>query len=172
MKRCLAIIIFMIFSNVSIGQSIKIFEGKKILGAIFPSSYVKTSYNWMDASKRFTPTDEDVLNFEKDLRYKLKKINKKRWNQHGHCPIIHNNLNKYVRQYLGFIDVSGKKYLMINFLWKSSFLHENPDQEYYNEVGDWRKHWQNWFDGCSHFWNVKYYLQSDILFDLQINGSS
>ncbi len=160
------------FSSVSIGQSIKIIEKDKFDGAIFPSSYKNTAYNWLDDSVRFTPTIDEVLKFENDLRHKLKKINKNRWNQQGKCPIIHNNLKKYIRQYTGFMDESGNKYLLINFLWSCEALNENPNDEYYNELGDWKKHWQIWFDGCSHYWNVKYYLKSDVLFDLQINGSS
>ncbi|NNT73245.1 hypothetical protein HKT18_13555 [Flavobacterium sp. IMCC34852] len=160
------------FSNIIIGQSINLIEGKKFRGAIFPSSYKNTSYNWLEDKNRFTPTKEEILLFEKKLHDKLKLINKSRLNQKGKCPVIHNNLQKYIRQYLGFIDESGKKYLMINFLWSRSSLHENPKEEYYNELGDWKKNWQVWFDGCSHFWNVKYYLESETLFDLQVNGSS
>lgn len=159
------------FSNIVIGQTINVVESKKFQGAIFPSSYINNSYNWLNDNKRFTPTNEEILMFENNLRYKLKKVNKNRLNQKGKCPIIHNNLKKYIRQYLGFIDNSGKKYLLINFLWSDSFLHENTSEENYNELGNWKKHWQVWFDGCSHFWNVKYYLESDALFDLKINGS-
>lgn len=165
-------IIWIMFSNIAICQSIKIVEGKKFLGAIFPSSYNNTSYHWLNDNKRFTPTNEEVLMFENNLRLKLKKLNKNHWYQKGKCPIINNNLQKYIRQYSGFIDDSGKKYLLINFLWNTSVLHENPNEKYYNELGDWKKHWLIWFDGCSHFWNVKYYLESEVLFDLQINGSA
>jgi len=173
MSRFLLIsIMWAMFSNSAIGQSVKIVEGEKFLGAIFPSSYKNTSYDWLNDNKRFTPTNEEVLKFENDLRFKLKKINKNHKNQGRKCPIIQNNLKKYIRQYSGFIDDSGKKYLLINFLWSSSVLNENPSEEYYNELGDWKKHWQVWFDGCSHFWNIKYYLDSEVLFDLQINGSA
>ena len=155
-----------------IGQSIILIEGKKFRGAIFPNTYENTSYNWLENKNRFTPTNEEIQMFEKNLREKLKLINKSRLNQKGKCPVIHNNLQKYIRQYSGFIDESGKKYLLINFIWSSSNLHENPDEEYYNELGDWKKNWLVWFDGCSHFWNVKYYLESETLFDLQVNGSA
>lgn len=99
-----------------VAQSIKIIEEQKFRGAIFPNLYKNTSYNLLNENKGFTPTNEDVLMFENNLRYKLKKINKNHINQKGKCPIIHNNLEKYIRQYSGFIDNSGKKYLLINFL--------------------------------------------------------
>lgn len=160
------------FSNITLGQSINLIERRKFRGAIFPSTYKNTSYNWLEDKNRFTPANEEVMTFEKKLYYKLKLINKKRLNQKDKCPVIHNNLPKYIRQYLGFIDQYGKKYLMVNFLWRTSNLPKNTDNEYYNELGDWTKNWQVWFDGCSHFWNVKYYLESETLFDLQVNGSA
>lgn len=155
-----------------IAQSNEIIERRNLNGVIFSQAYQNSNYNWSDEIKRFTPTIQDVELFENDLKAKLKKINGKRWNQVGSCPIIHKNLRNYIRQYLGFINKDGKKYLLINFVWKNSALHESVDSEYYNELGDWKKHWQIWYDGCSHFWNIKYYIDSDTLFDLQINGSS
>lgn len=170
-KILIKIIILIVFSNVSIGQSIKIFEGKNFKGCIFPETYKNSAYYWLDDKNRFTPTTEEIQTFENDLRTKLKNINKNRINQKGSCPVIHRNLKNYNRQYLGFIDGSGKKYLSVNFLWYNMFQ-ENINDKFYNELGDWKKNWQVWFDGCSKYWNVKYYLESGTLFDLQINGSS
>jgi len=173
MKKHLIIILLLNYTIVLFGQSINVYESKNFQGAIFPKTYTNTAYLWLEDKYRFTPTIEEVQEFEKDLRSKLKLINKVRWNQKNSCPVIHRKLKKYIRQYLGFIDDSGKKYLLVNFLWEeNSFLQETEQDEYYNELGDWKKHWQVWFDGCSHYWNVKYYLESDTLFDLQINGSS
>jgi hypothetical protein len=173
MRKFAIIIIILISSKDLFGQAIIIYDNNKIKGAIFPNTYKNTSYKWLDDEYRFTPTYNEIEAFEKKLRSKLKLINKKRWNQKNSCPVIHRNLKKYLRQYLGFIDENGNKYLLINFLWKDdTFLNETEKDEYYNELGDWRKHWQVWFDGCSHYWNVKYYLESDKLFDLYINGSS
>lgn len=164
-------IIFLFFSVISYAQSINVIEGKKFRGAIFPSTYKNSAYTCFENENRFTPTNEEVLNFEKKLYRNLKIINVKRLNQKGKCPVIQNNLSSYVRQYLGFIDESGKKYLLVNFLWIDSVRDEIPNDAYYNELADWRKSWQVWFDGCSHFWNVKYYLESETLFDLHVNGS-
>ena len=170
-KLLITIIFFIKFSTITMCQSITIIEESKFQGAIFPKTYKNTTYNWLDEEKRFTPTSEEIKIFETILQKNIKKINKKRWNQTGSCPVIHKNLKKYNRQYLGFIDDSGKKYLLINFLWYKNHQ-EKIEDEYYNELGDWKKNWQIWYDGCSTFWNVKYYLDSDTLFDLQINGSS
>ncbi|MCZ8090007.1 MAG: hypothetical protein O9282_04610 [Flavobacterium sp.] len=172
MKNVFIVFITLIlFSNVSIGQSVTVFKGEKFEGAIFSMIYENKAYEFLSQNERFTPTEKEVQKFEKELRCKLKEINKSRVNQQKSCPVIHRNLKKYFRQYSGFIDNSGKKYLLVNFLWSDNFK-ENTNDEFYNELGDWRKHWQIWFDGCSHFWNVKYYLETDTLFDLQINGVS
>ena len=172
MKRLLTILLFLkVTSNFLIAQTNEIFEEKNVKGVIFSKDYINKAHNWLDNSYRFTPTREEIKAFEKNLKLDLKRINTNRWNQKGSCPIIHKNLKKYVRQYLGFIDDSGKKYLLINFLWQDN-VEENENDEFYNELGDWKKHWQVWFDGCSHFWNVKYYIDSELIFDLQINGSS
>ncbi len=165
-------LLVLISSNVMLCQNIYINDNYE--GVIFPKTYKNKKYQFLDDEFRFTPSLSEIEDFERDLKKKIKGINKNRWNQKHSCPVIHKNLKKYVRQYLGFIDDSGKKYLVVNFLWKkSSIITLNVEDDYfYDEKSDWKKHWHVWFDGCSHFWNVKYYLESDVLFDLQVNGSS
>ncbi|MDX6181709.1 hypothetical protein SGQ44_05785 [Flavobacterium sp. Fl-77] len=129
------IIILTLFPFFSIAQSIIVLENKNFQGAIFPKTYTNSAYNWLDKSDRFSPTTAEVEKFENALRSKLKKINTNLWDQQNSCPIIHRNLKKYIRQYLGFIDESGKKYLLVNFLWNKSFQ-ENTNDPFYNELGD------------------------------------
>ena len=153
-------------------QSNELIDHKNFQGVIFSKTYKNSYYKILEENNRFTPSKKDIELFERNLKKKLTGINKNHLNQTHSCPVIHKKLNNYNRQYLGFIDENGKKYLLINFLWKESEDEKIINAEYYNELGDWKKHWQIIHDGCSHFWNVKYYLTSGELFDLQINGSA
>ncbi|MCL9810078.1 hypothetical protein [Flavobacterium luminosum] len=167
-KRLITFIIILI-PIIALSQSNILLIEKNFKGVIFPNTYKNSAFKFIEESKRFTPTKEEIQSFENSLRKNLAGINKNRLNQKYKCPVIHRNLRKYVRQYLGFIDDSGKRYLLVNFLWEKSI---EPESEYRTDLANWEKHWQVWFDGCSHYWNIKYYIESESLFDLQINGSS
>uniref|UniRef100_UPI00404AEBC9 hypothetical protein n=1 Tax=Flavobacterium sp. TaxID=239 RepID=UPI00404AEBC9 len=162
-----------IFPAILVAQANEIIQNKKFQAIIFSKTYKSPYHTFLNENSRFTPSIKDIEPFELNLKKKVKLINKKQWNQEGSCPIIHKNLCKYNRQYLGFTNENGRKYLLINFIWKDS--HENEemmDSAFFDEFSNWKKHWQVIFDGCSYYWNVKYYLDTDELFDLQINGSS
>lgn len=65
--------------------------------AIFPSNYFD-----LIGGQRFTPTREEIEKAEQSLWTGLKILNKNLVNQSS-TPIIHKNLSKYKRQYLGIL---------------------------------------------------------------------
>ena len=122
--------------------------------AIFPANYID-----FISGERFTPTKQDIDKAEAALRTKLKELNKMQINQHT-TPIIHKKLKKYKRQYFGYIDSNGNKILLINCFW-----YKDDDSK-----EKWLKDRIYAFDGGSYYWNVKFNLNTEDLFDLLING--
>ncbi|MDL2314957.1 hypothetical protein LJC16_01720 [Bacteroidales bacterium OttesenSCG-928-C19] len=114
-------------------------------------------------SLRWDPTIEDVEQAEKLLRkYITKKGKGILVSQGGTCPIIHENLDKYIRQYMGVIDYfTGEKVIEINCFWKD----DEKDYPY------WKTHRVNVMDGCSYYWRIKINLSKMECFDYSINGN-
>ena len=108
----------------------------------------------------FTPSEDEVIQAEKLLVNKIKDLNTKRYNQGKRCPVIHRNMKKYYRQYIGYINEDDEKIIWINFIWKN----QSPK--------NWNKEIIIVDDGCSFYWQVKVNLNSKNLFDLFVNGNS
>lgn len=108
---------------------------------------------------RYTPNSEDITNAEQIISQKLYRINRKRINQASPCPIIHENLKNYERQYFGFINRRGEKIIWINYIIKDYVTKEMLAKDLILPK-----------DGCSNFWNVKVNLNLGKIFDLHING--
>lgn len=123
--------------------------------AIFPAN----SRELFDGGERFTPSRAEVDKAEHALTVQLAKLNADRQNQYV-TPVIDKNLSKYRRQYFGYMDKKGNKILFINCFWKR-------DKE-----GEllWLKERIRVLDGGSYYWNVKYDVGEDGLFDLEVNG--
>jgi len=159
----LTVIVFLLFSLPfsSTGQkendiiTAEHYKSSKFDVAIFPAEHKE-----FIGGVPFTPTREDINNVELALRERLKELNYELSNQ-ASTPVIHKNLKKYRRQYFGYINDSGQRILLINSFWKS-------------RSEDYHKSWLNRmiivFDGGSYFWNIKYNLDTDELFDLLVNG--
>lgn len=130
----------------------KHYQTKDFDVAIFPKEYKLIGFE-----KRFTPTKEEVFLAEEALHNQLKKINKNLLNQ-SHSPVIHKNLKKYKRQYFGVYDENGNKILLINCFWE-----ERPN-EY------WLQSEVQVEDGGSYYWQIKFSVEENQLFDLHING--
>ncbi len=108
----------------------------------------------------YTPTRKDIDDAEKVLKSDLKRLNRKRINQGiNNSPVIHENLQNYVRQYSGYIDKKGNKYLLIRFIWRTSA-----------EELKWLEEEISIHDGGSYFWSIHYNIKKNKLFDLSING--
>ncbi|MBN2894135.1 MAG: hypothetical protein JXL97_19850 [Bacteroidales bacterium] len=130
------------------------YKTKEFDAAIFPADYID-----LIPGQRFTPTRQEIDKAEIALQNDLKTLNKELENQSS-TPIIHKNLHKYKRQYFGYIDKNGDKILLINGFWSNDKKDDNVWLSGRIEV----------FDGGSYYWNVKFNLNKNVLFDLDING--
>jgi hypothetical protein len=119
------------------------------------------SHDLFPGPERFTPTKQEIENAELALLKQLAVLNSDRQNQYA-TPVIDKNLSKYKRQYFGYIDNNGNKILFINCFWR-----RDKDSDL-----NWLKERIRVLDGGSYFWNVKYNISKDELFDLEVNGET
>jgi len=119
--------------------------------AIFP----KANSDFTLAGKRFTPGFPDIDKAEHALleQLLLQHDSTKR------IADINRHLKKYKRQYFGYTNADGHKILYINLFW--------DDKTY---VKDWLKQLIMVQGGSSSYWNIKYDLDTNKLFDMQINA--
>lgn len=136
-------------------------KGKRFKGYVFDKEHF-VLMNIDDQSKRYTPNKQDVFLVESLIKDRLKSMNVSLENQGGECPVIHKNLKKYVRQYVGFVTKNGERVVWINFIWKPSM---NDEERLPKDI-------VTPLDGCSHYWNIKVNLDKGEVFDLIINGSA
>ena len=123
----------------------------------FPDTY-KLECKITDYNQRYSPTDGDILLAEQLLGQQLSVLNEEKINQGIGCPTIHKNLNKYSRQYVGFLNEKGEKIIWINAVWHS----KTPD--YFNDEVVFI------LDGCSYYWQIEVNLTTRKASNLQING--
>ncbi len=133
------------------------YKTSKFNVAIFPKEYS----TFFIQQKRFTPTKLEIDKAEFALAKRLKKINKNRSNQSS-SPVIDENIRKYKRQYFGFVDENGMKYLLINSFWAND---KDQNFNWLNEIVIVK-------DGGSYYWQIKYFIETDELKDLFVNGYS
>jgi len=131
------------------------FKTKKFEIAIFPAS----SRELYDGPDRFTPSKQDVEYGEEALINQLPALNMEHHNQFD-TPVIDKNLSKYKRQYFGYYDKNRNRILFINCFWK-----KEKEENFF-----WLNERIMVLDGGSYFWNVKYNLNTNELFDLDVNG--
>ena len=107
---------------------------------------------------RFTLSSADIDTLERLMKKKIAKLN----HTHNHqasmeCQLIDEHLEKYKRQYIGFINEDGDKVVWVNFLRDRRFdkllLYEIP-----NITG-----------GCSSFFHVKVNMDHRLVYDLEVN---
>jgi hypothetical protein len=118
MKKILTIIICLSF-NFIIGQEINLIKIGKYHCAIFSKKH-ELPNSKLPIEKRFTPNQEEIKLFEKQLHKELKKFKNDNPNKRkSKKQIIYKNLKKYRRQYLGIINKSGRKLFLLIFYGKS-----------------------------------------------------
>lgn len=132
----------------------------RVKGYIFPKE--QKLYIEADENIRYTPSREDITKVEETLKEKLGEANKNQPNQGKDCPVIHKNLLKYSRQYVGYINESGEKIVWINLIWDKGKETESRLSKDVIII----------LDGCSYYWNIKVNLTKETLYDLQVNGSA
>jgi len=123
--------------------------------AIFPEN----SKEIFSGGKRFTPSKEEISAAEKALKSQLKELNSDKLNQ-SDTPVIDKNLKKYRRQYFGYTNDKGEKILFINCFWRKEK----------DESSLWLKEQIRVMDGGSNYWNIKFNVEKNVLFDLEVNG--
>jgi len=152
MKSLFFIMISMFYCN-SFLISTKNYEGY-----VF---YAKHSvwYEIKNQKERYTPTEDDINKAELLIREQIKEINSSLENQFDGCPVIHENLPNYYRQYVGYINNNGEKIIWVNFIWKDK-----------TSVIKLKEDIVETLDGCSYFWNIEVNINKSKLYDLNING--
>lgn len=115
----------------------------------------------------FVPTIEEIRLAEEILKSQLKALNQKEEST-GQDPVIHENLQNYLRQYSGFINDKGDRIIFINMIWdhKPVFLNEVQWME------TLKRDILLILDGGSYYWRIKVNLNDKTLYDLRINGKA
>lgn len=180
MKQLLTVILILIFLN-SCKTTLTTFDttdkekigvkSNKFRGTIFKSSYPKDNLfiNSVDSVNRFTPTETDIKLAEAILKQQLEKFNNPRINQFGKKQYIDKNLNKYFRQYIGFINEKGEKLVHINFYWDKYSLFDRL-KGYDDQRLTYTSDFAMVLDGGSHYWNINVNLTKHNLERLEVNG--
>lgn len=123
--------------------------------AIFPASYSQKLHD-----NPFKPTKKEVDKAEKALSRNLMILNKERKSQ-TRAFVIHKQLMRFNRQYFAYKNENGDQILWIN----AYFTERDHDKH----AADFLVRKVTVPFGGSHYWNVKYNLTTDTLFDLMIN---
>ncbi|HET7115091.1 MAG TPA: hypothetical protein VFI29_01285 [Hanamia sp.] len=142
-------------------------------GTIFKSSYPEENLFIQAGDKlnRFTPTKENIALAESILKSQIRKANKAHFNQPGKHKYLEKNLNKYFRQYIGFINEHGDSIIHINFQW-DRFTMTDRLKGYWDNRLKYNSDFSQVFDGGSHYWNVNVNLNKKRLYQLSVNGEA
>lgn len=146
----------MILLLVVIADGGRLIKGKAFEGYIFPENHFVMIPS---EGGRFTPQTADVLKAEAILKRKIEELNHEKINQANGAPLIHKKLHKFVRQYVGIINNKGQHIIWINCIWK----HDANKTELIKDI-------ISVLDGGSYYWNVKVNLDTETLYDLDVNG--
>ena len=162
MKTLLTILLFVSVTTSGqvtkkISEQTTLISSGQFRGVIFSADYNLPILDDTDKG-RFTPIANDVIKLEKELEGRIKEINKNRPNQGGqYGPIIDKKLDRYSRQYAGFINDKGERIIHVGLNWK--------------ETGEaWKADFILVFDGGSHHWTIRYNLDKDEFFRFGVNG--
>ena len=144
--------------------------GNGFEGAIFSKDYIPAHYDYIDSTKkRFSPSVRNIIQAEKSLLEDVKLKGRGKIND----PFICANLDKYLRQYIGYVDPTGKKIIVINFFSKGDILEEEKDHEEFPKMiraPQWKIKWHNVADGGNFYWRIKINLSTLQLFQFRENG--
>ena len=128
-------------------------------GIIFGKNCLK---KWILKENRWNPTKEDIEIAEILIKkYIIKQVKKKGMPNQVDSPKIHLNFDKYLRQYVGYVNEKGDRIIMINCFWKDFVM------KYYF---DWEVRWIDVMDGGSYYWQVEVNIGKKKCFDYNVNG--
>lgn len=134
-------------------------ERKIIHGGIIDKES-STWHNFDEQKERYTPTLDDVRYTEKILTDSIVYIKRK---EPAHSDFITKNLNRYLRQYVGYINKNGDKIVWINFLYKNDrFINTAYLNDAVITVND----------GGEYYWSIKVNITKNKLYDIAVNGEA
>jgi hypothetical protein len=159
MQKLLLFLILIFVSLVGISQNAECVKGKNYKGYLFPIKH-NAFIGIQNQSHRFSPDKQVIESFESILSQRIVELTKYVPDQGERCPKIQKRLQKYIRQYFGFVTTDNERILYVNFVWskKDKIIFKKIDREYVDVSG-----------GCSFYWNIKYNLDKDQFFDLRVN---
>lgn len=155
------ILLFMVMHLFHLPLSFSQTENKLITranyrGVIFHKN-IKLTPN--DTVTRWTPSDAEIDELENSLISFISK--QKKINQIGNYPIISKKLNKYIRQYAGYISSEGEKIIYVNCFW---YEKDDPFSK------GWEKRLIQVFDGGSYYWQIHFNVRKKEFSGFSVNG--
>lgn len=139
-------------------------KGSDFEGVVFSKDFAFPFISDQPADKRFTPSVAQIEAAEKLLTKDLKTLNVAKLRQGGSFgPVIHENLNKFVRQYYGYINDSGDSVVYISCLTKGN-------NQVSKQTPNWLKGAVLVLNGGSNYWQIQANLSRSSLFGLGVNG--
>lgn len=103
------------------------------------------------------------------MNEQIQKVNNSRVNQFGKKQYIDKNLNKYFRQYIGFINKQGDSVVHINFYWDRFTIFDRI-KGYWDDRLKYTSDYSMTLDGGSRYWNINVNLTDKQLYGLFVNG--
>lgn len=148
-------------------------KGPNFQGSIFKENYPdKYFYHAFDSVNRFTPTRQEIAEVETILLNQLPAANNLRPNQGNGNPVIHKNLPKYFRQYVGYTDKQGNRIININFYWNHHSIIDKIND--YSSGIDSRLNYDSeysiFLDGGSYHWQADINLTKKKIMNIGVNG--
>ena len=135
-------------------------KGKGYEGYIFPKEH--SIWGFPPEKGRYTPSSEDIAQAEKILKDSI-NTNYVRLNQEAYRkpPINSKTLNKYMRQYVGYLTDSNEIVIWVNLFKKGSIGNQNPALDIISVQG-----------GGYNFWSIRINLTTKEVYDMRVNGIS
>lgn len=141
-------------------------KSTKFRGSIFKDTYPSRKLHTVNG---FTPSLADIQDAEAVLADEIKKVNTNRINQFKGSPRIDKKLNSYFRQYVGYKDVQGNKFIHLNCHWDRFSVRERIEG-----IFDTRLRYDSDYtivnDGGSYHWQCTIDLTKKKIIYFAVNG--
>jgi len=135
-------------------------KGKGYEGYIFPKEH--SIWGFPPEKGRYTPSPEDITKAEKILKDSI-NTDYVRSNQEAYKkpPINRRTLNKYMRQYVGYLTDNGEIVIWVNLFKKGSISVQDPTFDIISVA-----------DGGYNFWSIRINITNKELSGMRVNGIS